>query len=128
MAFWLGFLEIVIWLTVISTVIHKIKEIPILGVFYALGLATGNEAGIKIEKWLALGCIILRVISRKGYHEMTSTVRQAGYAVTTFHGEGKTGPVVELYIVCHRKDLKKILQIVHQIEPDVFLSLNRPGP
>lgn len=127
MAFWLGFLEIVIWLTVISTVIHKIQEIPILGLFYAFGFATGNMAGIKIEKWLALGYIILRVISRKRYHEMTSAVRQAGYAVTTFHGEGKTGPVVELYIVCQRKNLKEILQIVHQIEPDVFFITEQAG-
>jgi len=113
MAFWIGFFEIIIWLTVVSTVIHKIKETPVLGLFYAFGFATGNLVGIQIEKWLALGNIILRVISREQPDALTNTIRQAGYAVTTFHGQGKSGPVVELYIVCRRKGLKEVLQFVH---------------
>jgi uncharacterized protein YebE (UPF0316 family) len=122
LAFWLGFFEIIIWLTVISTVIHKIKEVPILGIFYAFGFAAGNLVGIKVENWLAFGCINLRVISRKHHQEMSKSIREAGYAVTTFQGEGKTGPVVELYVACRRRNLKELLEIVHQFEPDVFYT------
>ena len=110
MAFWIGFVEIIIWLTVVSTVIYKIREIPVLGIFYAFGFATGNLVGIQIEQWLALGNIILRVISRDHPEALTSTIRRAGYRVTLFHGQGKSGPVVELYIVCRRRDLKEVLQ------------------
>lgn len=122
LAFWLGFFEIIIWLMVISTVIHKIIEIPVLGIFYAFGFATGNMVGIQLENKLAMGCINLRIISRKNYQEISSVLREQGYAVTSFQGEGKSGPVVELYIACRRRNLQKILTTVHSIEPNVFYT------
>ena len=127
MSFWLGFFEIIIWLTVISTVIHKIKEVPLLGFFYAIGFAFGNLVGIKIEKKLAMGHIILRVISREKYQEMAEKIRRSGYAVTTFQGEGRSGPVIELYVVCRRRDLVKILDIVRTTEPDAFYITEQVG-
>ena len=127
MSFWLGFFEISVWLTVISAVIHKIAEIPLLGFFYAIGFATGNMVGIRIEKWLAFGHIILRVISREHYKEMIEAIRNAGYGVTTFQGEGKSGPVVELYIVCRRRNLKKVINVVHAIEPKAFYITEQVG-
>ncbi len=120
MAFWLGFFEVILWLIVISAVIHRIQETPVLGIFYALGFAAGNMAGIKIEGWLALGSTILRVISKEHFHQIADCVRDHGYTVTVFHGEGKYGPVAELYIVCLRKDLKSILDMVEAIEPGAF--------
>jgi len=127
MAFWLGFFEIIVWLTVISTVVNKIAAAPLLGVFYAFGFATGNMVGIRIENWLAMGHIILRVISRKHYIEMARRIRVAGFAVTTFHGEGKDGPVVELYIVCRRRDMKVLLTLVQDIEPGAFYITEQAG-
>jgi uncharacterized protein YebE (UPF0316 family) len=127
MAFWLGFVEIGIWLSVISTVIYKIKEEPLLGIFYAFGFATGNMVGIRLEKRLAFGHIIIRVISRTQGRQMTEKIRRAGYAVTTFSGQGMSGPVVELYIVCRRKRVKEILGLVHKIEPDAFYVLEQVG-
>lgn len=122
MSFWLGLFEIIIWITVVSTVIHQIKEFPVLAFFYALGFASGNLVGIKLESMLALGCTNLKIICRKNSEEIARAVREAGYAVTTFHGDGKTGPVVELYIICRRRNLKTLLGIVHKIQPDVFYT------
>ncbi|MDH3329826.1 MAG: DUF5698 domain-containing protein [Desulfobulbaceae bacterium] len=126
-AFFVGFFEIIIWITVISTVVHFIKDRPVLGIFYALGFATGSLVGIKIEKRIAFGHIILRVISRKNYKKMTEVLRNAGYAVTTFQGEGLHGPVVELCIVCRRRDQRDILNVILDIEPDAFYMAEQAG-
>ncbi|MDY6972954.1 MAG: DUF2179 domain-containing protein [Thermodesulfobacteriota bacterium] len=83
--------------------------------------------GIRIEKWLAFGHIMLRVISREHYKAMIETIRNAGYGVTVFHGEGKGGPVVELYIVCRRRDSKEVLNIIHNIEPEAFYITEHVG-
>ena len=120
MAFGLGFVEILIWILVVSTVIQNIKESPVLVLFYAFGFATGNFVGIKIEKWLALGYINFRVISRNLYNEMASIIREAGYPVTVFLGEGLTGQVGELYIVCTQRDLKEIRSLIRKIDPKAF--------
>ena len=127
LAFLLGFFEISIWLTIISTVIQKITDAPILGLFYALGYASGNLAGIMVENWLALGNINLKVISRNDYQQTAKAIREAGYGVTIFHGEGRDGPVAELYIVCSRKDLKFLLKLIHDIEPKAFYVTELTG-
>jgi hypothetical protein len=80
---------------VAGTVINQIKEQPILVVFYALGYATGNVVGIKVEGKLAFGLIILRVISRTAGDQIAVTLRGFGQPVTKFEGEGMKGPVVE---------------------------------
>jgi hypothetical protein len=69
-AFLLGFIEVSMWLVIISTVIHRITQQPVLGVFYALGFSTGNVVGIILEKRLAFGHIILRIISTKSGKEI----------------------------------------------------------
>jgi uncharacterized protein YebE (UPF0316 family) len=127
MAFWLGFFEVILWLIVISAVIHRIQENLALGIFYALGFAAGNMVGIELEHWLALGHIILRVISRRRSKELTNCIRVNGFSVTVFHGEGKDGPVDELYIVCRRRDMKPLLQLVRDIDPDAFYVTEQAG-
>ncbi|MGA1875121.1 MAG: DUF2179 domain-containing protein [bacterium] len=121
-AFFLGFIEVSMWLVVIATVVSKVASKPILGVFYALGFATGNVAGILLEKHLALGHVGLRIISPQGGTKMAEEIRKLGYAVTTFEGKGISGPVTELYIVCKRKNSKAIIQAVKSIEPDAFYT------
>jgi uncharacterized protein YebE (UPF0316 family) len=119
-AFFLGFLEVSIWLVVISAVISKIYHKPILGVFYALGFSTGTAVGILIERKLAFGQVILRIFCLKKGRTMAREIRKMGFAVTTFEGKGKSGSVLQLYIICGRKDLKIILPVVKKIGPDSF--------
>jgi uncharacterized protein YebE (UPF0316 family) len=126
-AFWLGFVEIIIWLWVISTVIPQIREIPVLAIFYAFGFASGNLVGIRLERRLAFGHIIIRVISKKNYQKMADALRQAGFAVTTFQGEGMSGPVIELFIVCRRRFLREIIGMIKSIEPDAFYTTEQAG-
>ena len=119
-AFCLAVFEIVIWLLVASTVISQVKDQPILVMFYALGYATGNVVGIKVEKKLAFGSIILKVICRESGDLIIKTIRDLGQPVTKFVGEGMNGPVNELYIACQRKDLKRILAEIQKIDSQVF--------
>lgn len=119
-AFFLGIFEILIWITVVSTVVHKIKDQPILALFYAFGYATGNVVGIAVERRLALGMMVLRVITRKTGHKLAERIREFGQPVTIFPGEGRSGPVMELLIACRRKSLKRMLEVVKEEDPDAF--------
>ncbi|HLD45286.1 MAG TPA: DUF5698 domain-containing protein, partial [bacterium] len=92
-AFILGFLETFVWVYVIATILKYIAQYPVLGVFYALGFATGNVVGVAIEKKLAFGYMLLRVIAMESADTMASSLRDEGYRVTTFAGEGRDGPV-----------------------------------
>jgi uncharacterized protein YebE (UPF0316 family) len=119
-AFFLGFIEVSLWLIVIATILPRVLDRPILGVFYALGFSMGNVVGIFMEKKMAFGNIVLRIISLHNGPQMADKIRGMGYGVTTFAGEGLTGPVLQLNIVCRRKNLKEILNIVKDLDADAF--------
>ena len=119
-AFVLGFIEVLIWITIVSTVVNRMSQTPILVLFYALGFATGNVVGILAEKQMGFGAMILRVISRPKGKEIAQRLRHLGQAVTIFKGEGMRGEVTQLYVACRRRDLRWILPIVKQEDPNAF--------
>jgi len=119
-AFVLGFIEISLWLVVISKVMADIYESPVLGVFYSLGFATGSAVGIMIEKRIAFGHVVLRVIIPFSEKEVAQTVRDSGHALTTFDGEGMKGPITELCIACQKDEIGKILAIIKTEVPEPF--------
>ena len=119
-AFSLAIVEITIWVTVAGTVINQIHERPLLVVFYAFGYATGNVVGILVERKLAFGLMVLRVITREAGQSIARTLRQKGQPVTIFLGQGMRGPVAELYIACRRRDLKWIIADINTLDPEAF--------
>jgi len=126
-AFFLAFIETSVWLLVLSAVLPKVMESPLLGFFYAFGFATGNVVGILVEKRLAMGYTNFRVITTRYAKEITGALREKGFAVTNFEGEGKDGEVTEIYVVSERKNLPALVKIVKGIEPDAFYIAEQAG-
>ena len=127
MAFFLGLVEVSMWLAVLSAVLQKVMDNPMLAVFYAFGFSTGNVVGILIEKKLAMGYTNFRVISTLNGRNIAEKIRENGYRATIFEGEGKDGKVVEVYVVCERKALPELIGIVRKIEPDAFYITEQVG-
>ena len=123
MAFFLGFVEISMWLAVLSAVLKKVMENPMLAIFYAAGFSTGNVVGILIEKKLAMGYTNFRVITQTNGRIIAEQLREKGHSATIFEGEG----VLEVYVVCERKALPEIIRIVREIEPNAFYITEQVG-
>lgn len=126
LAFVLGLFEVTIWLVVIATVVNTVLDRPWLLIFYALGFSTGNVVGIILERKLALGHSILRIFTGRHAAEITDTLRNSGYRVTKYEGEGARGPVWELHVVCERKLLNRALGLVQSIDPEVYFVCETP--
>ena len=54
-------------------------------------------------------------------------LRERGFRVTVFEGEGARGKVTELYAVMPRKQTTQALKIAEGVEPGVFLVTESPG-
>ncbi len=126
-AFVLGLFEVTMWLLVITAVINMVTERPWLIIFYAFGFSTGNVVGIWLERRLAMGFVILRIITGRHANEIIETLREADFRVTRFEGEGLRGPVSELYVVCERKELNRALQLARKIDKDIFFLTETAG-
>ncbi len=116
----LGLFEITIWITALSQVLVRVTEHPIVILGYAGGFATGNAVGILIERRLAMGTVVVRIISSNAGRGIAEAIRQNGQRVTTFAGQGRDGPVTLLYITCARRRLSDILATARQCDPALF--------
>lgn len=126
-AFFLGIIEIGTWIVIISTVIHKIDDNPLLTVFYVLGFSTGTVVGMYVEKKITLGNIAIRLFSTEKGHMIASQLRDSGLSVTVLNGENENGPVNLLYIVCPRQKMKHVMTIAKTLEPNIFHLSETPG-
>jgi uncharacterized protein YebE (UPF0316 family) len=118
----LAFMEIVIWLLAIGQVMKNLDNIPnVIG--YALGFSIGNFVGMVIEGRIALGNVVIRVIAKNGTDELIKQLRATEYGVTVSPAEGASGHVSVIFMVIKRADLKNIVAIIKEHNPNAFYSI-----
>jgi len=123
----LGFIESVLFVVVIGSVINDLNNIlNIIG--YSAGFATGTVVGMAIEKRLAIGYVHLNIISRQKGANLADTLRNANYAVTEIPAIGKDGAVSLLDCSIRRKDMKDIEQLILEADPDAFITVEDITP
>lgn len=98
-------------------------ENPVQFVAYAGGYATGTMLGVNIERWLAVGQVVVRVIVPVDAPDVQHALRQAGYFVTVVNASGRDGEVRILFTVMKRKKLKRALGLVEGLYPRAFVTV-----
>src|SRR5437660_11289591 len=83
----LGFLEVVMWLFAVGQTMQNLGN-PACYIAFATGFTTGNFLGLQIERRLALGTVVLRLITGKDPRELLEQFHGAGYAVTVAEEQG----------------------------------------
>lgn len=121
----LGFFESLIWVLAVGTAIqHLDSPLHLLG--YAGGFASGTVVGLWIEDKLALGLATIQVISRDGGVEVAEALREMGFGVTEFAGQGREGRVEVVQTVIRRRQIRDALAVVDAWDPDAFVSVEEP--
>lgn len=118
----LGFFEVLIWLMAIGKIMQNLSNVMAY-VSYAGGFAMGNFVGIWIEQKLAVGMVVLRVITRKGASTLIAELKSRGYGVTSIDAEGNEGPVNIVYSVLKRNVLETVIGLVEKMNPKAFYSI-----
>jgi uncharacterized protein YebE (UPF0316 family) len=119
-AAFLGFFEVLIWILAVSQVITRINESMFLALAFAGGFATGNAVGILIERKLAMGTAVIRIISTTHGTEIARAIREDGHDVAVFEGEGADGAVTLVYAVAPRRQTRRMLQRARSIDPSLL--------
>lgn len=89
---------------------------------YAGGFATGNVVGMWIEERMAIGFSEVRVISPKWGPAILEKLREHNYAVTEIPGRGKDGMVTVMTCSIQRKEVKKIEELVREVDESAFIT------
>src|SRR5512143_3533235 len=77
----LGFVEVFIWIVIVSQVISNIQSFTAY-IGYAAGFAAGTFVGMYVEDRMAMGTLVLRVILAEGGDALAKALRAAGFGVT----------------------------------------------
>ena len=117
-----GFFEVLIWLLAVARVMQNLDNV-FCYVAYAGGFAVGNYVGIRIEQTLAMGTVLVRVITRKDASELIKKLRGGGYGVTTVPAHGSSGRVSVIYSLVKRASLEDVIRIIKKCNPNAFYSV-----
>jgi len=119
----LGFVEVFIWITVVSQIVRGAQNFAAYFA-YAAGFAVGNYVGMLIEEKLAIGTLVVRIILPKNGNSLSARLRDEGYGVTFVDGHGGSGnPVALVYTVVMRKELEHIVGIIEELTPKAFYTV-----
>jgi uncharacterized protein YebE (UPF0316 family) len=117
----LGFFQSIIYVLAITSVLSNLGN-PLNVIGYAAGFATGNVVGMLIEERLAIGHIHLRIVSPRRGAVLAQVIRDKGFGVTEISARGKDGMVSILSVSVLRKDVQKIETLVHENDPEAFMT------
>ncbi|MCS6975939.1 MAG: DUF2179 domain-containing protein [Gemmatales bacterium] len=118
----LGSMEILLWLFAIGQIMRNLDN---LGCFlgFAAGFVCGNYLGMQIESALALGKLVVRIITNQDARQLIESLKHHGYGVTTVAGEGATGKVHIVFTVIPRKELSRVEKLIEDFGPKTFWSV-----
>jgi uncharacterized protein YebE (UPF0316 family) len=122
----LGFIEILIWLIVVSSVLNNITEDPIKVFIYAAAFSLGNYLGVTIESKIAVGLASIQVVvNEKSGEVLADILREQGYGVTIIEGKGKNESIKKLlFIQLKRKKIPDAVKLIKQHNPEAYITVN----
>lgn len=125
----LGVIEVIIWLSLVSTVLSNVTEDPMKVVVYAIGFGMGNYLGSIVEEKIALGTTRIEIIVLQEHaQEVTTALREEGYAVTEIDGCGKDHERKILISIVPRKLVKHYVEIAKAKQSNAMITISDSKP
>ncbi len=122
----LAFIEITIWLVVVSSVLNNITEDPFKALVYAAAFSLGNYIGVTIESKIAVGLASIQVVvAAETGEKLAEILREQGYGVTIIDGKGKNdNKKALLFIQLKRKKIPEAVKLIRQTTPNAYITVN----
>jgi len=117
-----GFFEVIIWLLAIRVIIQNLNNVACY-IAYGAGFAMGTFIGLQIEKKIAIGNSLIRVITQKDATELIEHLREKNYGVTSIDAQGMKGKVHVVYIIIRRHDIGTVAGIIRELNPQAFYTI-----
>ncbi|PKP19377.1 MAG: hypothetical protein CVU05_11565 [Bacteroidetes bacterium HGW-Bacteroidetes-21] len=117
-----GFFEVLIWIIVVGKVMQDATNFACY-IGYAGGFAMGNFVGMLIEEKLAMGIVVVRIITSHDSFELKNALIAEGFGVTTVEANGSKGKVDMIFTTVERQDLPIVDAKIKAYNPSAFYSV-----
>ncbi|MDR2892322.1 MAG: DUF5698 domain-containing protein [Deltaproteobacteria bacterium] len=118
----IGFLEVFIWILIISQILARANDM-VSYLSYAAGYATGTYIGLVVEEKIGLGYVIYRVFTMKNGLELNAALKGGGFGSSVIHGEGSVSKVDIVEVVISRKQVRPVEKIINDFDSDAFYTV-----
>ncbi|MDA3903059.1 MAG: DUF2179 domain-containing protein [Desulfuromusa sp.] len=118
----LGFFESLIWLVAVVQVMQNLNSWQTY-IAFALGFAAGNYVGVMLEERIALGNLMIRIITKQEADGLVRVLWESGYGVTSVDAQGESGPVKVIFSVVKRKKLAQFIALIKKYHPKAFYTI-----
>jgi uncharacterized protein YebE (UPF0316 family) len=118
----LGFFEVLIWLLAIRQIMLNLTN-PFYYFAYASGFAMGTFVGMYIEERLAMGTILIRIVTSAEASALIGHLKSEDYGVTSVDAQGARGDVSLIYTIIKRSDLDHVIEIINRYNPRAFYTI-----
>lgn len=117
----LALIESLVWVYAAGQVINDLAN-PVKVISYVLGFSVGTMVGVTVERWMALGKTLLRIVAPVSSPQVVDELRARGYYATVLNGEGRDGDVRVIFSVIPRKKMRVLEELVLKINPQAFVT------
>lgn len=118
----LGFFESLIWLLAIGQIFQNIDS-AMTYLAYAGGFASGILVGMWIEEKLAVGTVLIRIITQQPADELVDYLIENKYRHTVVDGHSDKTRVNVLFTVVKRSKLDEAVQAIKKFNPLAFYTI-----
>ena len=121
----IGFFESAIAITIAITVVSQAVRDGIniyMILSYAAGFALGLYIGMLISQLISKDILSVNIISRSHGKVIEEALRNNGFGVTSYNGNGKDGDLKVLHIICNKNNFKELKSFVKKIDSRVLVT------
>ncbi len=113
----LGFIESVVWITAISQIMQNLNN-PVYYLFWGLGFAAGTYIGIVLEGKLAMGQVVVRIITRHDATALNEYLFSKNFSITSVDARGTLADNVKImFLVIQRTQIPEVVSIIKEYNP-----------
>lgn len=120
-----GFLEAFVYIFGLAIVLSG-EQNTIEMLVYALGFALGLFLGVIVEQKMAIGFVSISVNINHQNQILVNELRDKGYGVTVYIGEGRDSHRYRFDILTRRRQEKELNEIIMNHEPKAFIISYEP--
>ena len=121
----IGIIEMLIYVFGLSLVFSGDQGLLAM-IVYAVGFGIGIIIGTKIEEKLAIGYIYVTINLQSHNEELIKIVRDQGFAVTTYVGQGRDSERIKYEILTKRNRENELILLIQHHEPNAFIISYEP--
>lgn len=118
----LGFFEAMIWLLAIGQIFNNIDNVWSY-LAYSGGFAAGTYVGMVIEEKLAIGRVVVRLITNTEVEGFLDFLNQHNYRYSIIDAEGRKGSVNVVFLVIKRDALNHLTEGINKHHPKSFYTI-----